>query len=168
MDVTYAPVGGTRTGELPTGYDHLRYRTRLPPGAFVTAAEAVLTWRMHRAAGVGLRASAPRAAPGVRVAVGFGVGALRLWAPCVVVWTVEEADRAGWGYGTLPGHPQSGEEAFMVTRDAGGGVWLTVLAYSRPARWVTRAGGPLVGAFQRGYARWLGRTLVRLCRRPDG
>jgi uncharacterized protein (UPF0548 family) len=107
-------------------------------------------------------AAAPEAEPGVAVTVGLGVGPLRLNAPCRVVWTLREPDRMGFAYGTLPGHPACGEEAFLVERLPDDSVWLTVTAFSRQVRWYTRAGGPLTRAAQRAYARRCGRVLRRL------
>lgn len=67
-------------------------------------------------------------------------------------------DRAGFAYGTLPGHPESGEEAFVVSR-APDGVRFTITAFSRPATWLARLGGPvtLLGQeyFTRRYLRAL-------------
>lgn len=163
-EFTYPEVGATRAATLPAGYHHLRHRRYLGDrDAFGVAAEAVLTWRMHRDAGMRMEASAERAAPGVIVRTGMGVGPLRLIAPCEVVWTVEEPDAAGFGYGTLPGHPQSGEESFLVTRDGKGRVWFTVTAFSRPARWFTRAAGPGTAVFQQLYARRIAATLRNIC-----
>ena len=161
---TYAEVGATRGGELPDGYAHLRYRLPVGTGVMATAAEALLTWRLHRSAGVRITASAPRAAEGVRVTSVLGIGPLGLRAPCEVVWSVESEHEAGFGYGTLAGHPESGEESFVVER-LGDEVWFTVTAFSRPAVWYTRAAGPVVGWFQHAYARRLGTTLRRLCAR---
>jgi uncharacterized protein (UPF0548 family) len=41
-----------------------------------------------------------------------------LWAPapCRVIYVVDQADQFGFAYGTLPGHPETGEVAFMVAR----------------------------------------------------
>jgi uncharacterized protein (UPF0548 family) len=162
--VTYPEVGATREGPMPTGYRHLYHHVRLPAAAFRTAGQAVSTWRMHRAAGVSIEATAARAAPGVVVRSGLGVGRLRLWVPCEVVWAEDDDERIGFGYGTLPGHPECGEEAFVVRREPDGSVWFTVRAFSRPARWYTIAGGPVVPAFQLAYARRCARTLLRLTR----
>jgi uncharacterized protein (UPF0548 family) len=96
---------------------------------------------MHRRAGLRVRPDSAEAAEGVEVSLGIGVGGLRLWAPCRVVWVVEEPTRFGYGYGTLAGHPESGEEGFVVSLD-GDDVWLDIRAFSRPARWFTRLGGP--------------------------
>lgn len=162
---TYPEVGATRTPEnLPGGYHHLRHRTLVGHGqdVFEAAGAAVTTWRTHRETGARLRASAVRAAPGVRVRVGVGVGPLEYGVPCEVVWTAYEETRTGFAYGTLTGHPESGEESFVVERAPDGSVWFTVTAFSRPARWFTRLAGPLVPPLQRWYARRLGRAVRRI------
>jgi uncharacterized protein (UPF0548 family) len=167
-ELTYEEVGATRHGPLPAGYRQLAYRTRLGHGVLPVAREALLGWRMHEAAGVRVRASAPRVAPGVTMTSALGLGPLRLLAPCRVVWVVEEEDRAGFGYGTLPGHPVRGEEAFVVSRAGDGEVWLTITAFSVPARWYVRAAGPVAAWLQRVFAYRCGRGLRRLCRDARG
>ncbi|MFI0817489.1 DUF1990 family protein [Streptomyces sp. NPDC021098] len=161
--LTYPEVGATRRDPLPAGYGHLRVRTRIGTGqaVFEAAGRAVLDWRMHRAVGVTVSARGP-AAEGRTVVVGLGAGPLRLRAPCEVVWTVADATAAGFAYGTLPGHPERGEESFVVSLERDGSVWLTVTAFSRPAVRLTRAAAPLVPYFQRAYARRCGRVLRRL------
>jgi uncharacterized protein (UPF0548 family) len=140
QDLTYTPVGGTRTGTFPAGFHHLRVRTVVGPGdaAFEHAAETVLTWRMHAAAGLRVAASDARVTEGSVVRCRLGP----LPIPCRVLWVLDEPDARGFGYGTLPGHPEAGEEAFVVTRD-GDEVSLTVSAYSRPGLLVTRLAGPV-------------------------
>ncbi|MEY7981504.1 DUF1990 family protein [Streptomyces pilosus] len=164
-DFTYDHVGATRDpGFCPPGFHPQRVRTRRGEGEAVVrqAAEALLTWERHRELGVGIEPGADRAAPGVDGTITLaGVGR----APCRVGWTVEEYRRAGWAYGTLTGHPESGEEAFVVDRTGDGTVWLTVSAFSRPARWYSRAGGPATRGLQHAYARRCGKTLRRLATR---
>lgn len=53
--------------------------------------------------------------------------------PARVVYVIDEPDRKGFAYGTLPGHPERGEEAFVVERRADDSVWLVIRAFSRPA-----------------------------------
>jgi uncharacterized protein (UPF0548 family) len=162
--LTYAEVGGTRRRPLPDGYRHLRYHTFVGQGptAMREAADAVLEFWMHRAAGMRVTASAPRAAPEVQVVSQVGIGPLCLVAPCRVVWAEEDERRAGFGYGTLPGHPAIGEEAFAVELDDLNDVWLTITSFSRPGTRLTRLGGPLMPAFQRMYAHRCGKALRRL------
>ncbi|MFF4822962.1 DUF1990 family protein [Streptomyces sp. NPDC001312] len=160
---TYEEVGATREqGHCPPGFHPLHVRTRIGEGeeVFRRASEAVMTWEMHRALGVGIEANADRAAPGIDVTVTLA-GVVR--APCRVVWTEQEPRRAGWAYGTLPGHPECGEESFLVDRTGDGTVWLTVTAFSRPAKWYARAAGPATRGLQHAYARRCGTTLRKLC-----
>ncbi|QGQ19995.1 DUF1990 family protein [Cellulomonas sp. JZ18] len=165
--LTYEPVGVTRTraGDgtawCRAGVDR-RYRVMVARHRVVRGADErdraalvddVLTWRLHRAAGVRVEADGPAAA-GAHVVSLLGAGPLVLRAPCRVLW----ADDEGFAYGSLPGHPVAGEEAFRVTRDDAGDVWLEVEAYSRPAVPLTRVAGPLVPVAQRLYVANLARA----------
>ncbi|WP_405804475.1 DUF1990 domain-containing protein [Streptomyces sp. NBC_00210] len=162
--LSYPEVGATRLGPLPDGYQHLHHTTRIGRGraVFDAAAAVVTDWRMHRGSGVRLLSTAVRAEPGARVEISLGVGPLRFTARCQVIWATYERDRAGFGYGTVTGHPECGEESFVVDIRDDGSVWFTVMAFSRPACWYTRLAGPLVPVMQKGYAKRLGRTVRRL------
>ncbi|MGC9671494.1 DUF1990 family protein [Planosporangium sp. 12N6] len=139
-DLTYSEVGATRGEQLPAGYRHVRRHVKLGVGteAFRRAVDGLRGWAMQRGAGLRVPVStAPRV--GQRVTMSL----LVMRIPCEVVWVVDEERRYGYGYGTLPGHPESGEEAFEVHLDAADQVWLDIRAFSRPARWYTRLAGPL-------------------------
>jgi uncharacterized protein (UPF0548 family) len=166
--LSYPEVGATREGTLPAGYRHLHYRAHLGAGTAVmtSAAQALLSWRMHEAMGVRVEASAPRAAAGVTVLTRPGLGPLRVAAPCRVTWAEETPRRAGFSYGTMPGHPLCGEEAFVVTLDPDNRVWFDVRSFSRPAHWYVRLAGPAVPLLQRAYAHRCGAVLRRLSRSP--
>ncbi|MFD8981019.1 DUF1990 family protein [Streptomyces sp. NPDC059564] len=161
--VNYPDRGATAHRPLPAGYHHLHHRTRIGEGraAFEAAGTAVTTFLAHRTSGMRVRTSAadPAAAvrPGLRVEVGIGLGPLRISAPCEVIWTAYEPTRTGFAYGTLAGHPECGEESFVVDIDGDGAVWFTVTAFSRPNSWYTRLAGPVVPVLQHAYARFLGR-----------
>lgn len=162
--LTYPEAGATRLGPLPDGYHHLHHRNRIGHGRadFEAAGAAVTEFRMHRVSGARVKASAPRAEPGAAVRVALGVGPFRFVAPCRVVWTEYGPQRAGFAYGTLPRHPECGEESFVVDLADDGTVSFTVMAFSRPACWYSRLAGPLVPVAQLWYARRLGRTLRRI------
>lgn len=149
--LTYQPVGLTREGPLPDGFHHLRESFRLGRGdaAFAHAATLVMTWQMHARSGLAVTAEPGPIAEGSVVRCRLGP----LPIPCRVLWVRDEPDAQGFGYGTLPGHPVAGEEAFVVTRDGEGAVRLEVTAYSRPGLLATRLVGPL--------GRWGQRVAVR-------
>ncbi|OBH20771.1 DUF1990 domain-containing protein [Mycolicibacter terrae] len=151
LPLTYAEVGAT-AGALPQGYQHLEHTAPIGRGRqrFEEAGAAVLRWGMQRGAGLGVRADSDVAAVGTTVVVRMGF----LSAPCRVVYVIDEPDRRGFAYGTLPGHPESGEEFFAVRYDpAEDTVYAQVRAFSRPAKWWIKAGGPVVSVAQRLIAR---------------
>lgn len=143
-ELTYTEVGATQF-VLPSGYHHVRGSRVVGsgPDEFAAAASALLGWQIQLRAGLRVTASAPVAEPGAVVILGIGVGPLRVSAPCRVVYTVAESRRCGFGYGTLPGHPESGEEAFVVEYRDDDSVEVSVTAFSRPATVAARAAGPV-------------------------
>jgi uncharacterized protein (UPF0548 family) len=168
LELTYTPRGLTRDGPMPVGYQHLAVERRLGAGdaAYRCASEALMTYAPQRGLGLRPRATAPRAAAGVDILSRL----VLLPVPCRIVWAVEGPDRTGFGYGTLPGHVESGEEGFLIER-RGDDVYAVVRAYARPASWLTRLGGPLTWQAQRvaalGYLHALQRAVHR-AGRADG
>ncbi|MCV7434190.1 DUF1990 domain-containing protein [Mycolicibacterium bacteremicum] len=147
MDLTYPEVGATN-GPLPAGYQHVHVSAVIGHGRarFEEAADAVLHWGMQRGAGVLVHADAASAAVGAELTVGFWP----LRAPCRVVYLLDEPDRRGFAYGTLPGHPETGEELFAVRYDpADGSVHAEVTAFARHATWWSKLGGPVTRLAQR-------------------
>ncbi len=142
---TYPEVGATRDGALPAGYDHVERSAVVGHGreAFDRAAAAVFRWTAQRAAGLRIEASGPASTPGTVVLMTAGLRRLGLDVPCRVVWVLDEPDRRGFGYGTLPGHPESGEESFVVTLEPDGDVVYSLRAFSRLATPLSRLGGPV-------------------------
>jgi uncharacterized protein (UPF0548 family) len=155
---TYAEVGRT-AGALPAGYRHLRRTVRVGAGAglFEAAGDALLGWQLHLRAGLRVTVSSRTAEPGAVVELGFGAGPFRLTAPCRVVYAVAEARRRGFAYGTLPGHPEQGEESFVIEHHDDGTVHFAITAFSRPAGLAARLAGPAGRAVQRRVtSRYLG------------
>jgi uncharacterized protein (UPF0548 family) len=132
----YAEVGATR-GVHPDGYRTFTVARRIGLD-LAEAAERLLSWQVQERAGLTVRASSPRAAAGE--VVEMRLRGLRV--PCRVVYVVEEAHRAGFAYGTLAGHPECGEELFLLEESAGA-VTFTVSAFSRPASALARLAGPI-------------------------
>lgn len=68
--------------------------------------------------------------------------------PCRVVYVVDEPGLRGFAYGTLPGHPESGEERFLLRQTGDGSIDLTITAFSQPATALAKLGGPLTKGVQ--------------------
>lgn len=141
---SYREIGATGVA-LPDGFHHTARNVVVGSGreAFERAGECVMTWGMHRGAGLRVEASSPRAATGVNVRISAGPSWIPVDAPCRVLHTVEQADRIGFTYGTLQGHPVSGEESFSVLLDDDDSVRFVLIAFSRPANLISRLGGPV-------------------------
>lgn len=161
-DFTYREVGAT-AGALPSGYRHFRISADLGVGGevFERAREALLTWQVQRAAGLQVQSSEPRIAPGSVAVLLFRLGPLRLEAPVRVVDVVDDGSRASFTYGTLPGHPESGEERFDIHHLDGGRVVFSIVGFSRPQSRLARAAGPVVTLVQDAITR---RYLAALAR----
>lgn len=130
---------------MPSGYRHLHRSILLGRGRDVgrRALDALTSWQMHGRAGLAVAADSPRATVGAVVVLGIQLGPLQLTAPCRVVYGIDVPNRAGFAYGTLPGHPETGEEAFLIDHRPDGQVFFSVRTFSRPATLLTRAGTPL-------------------------
>jgi uncharacterized protein (UPF0548 family) len=145
--LTYADVGATLApgapGELPAGYHHARAARSLGQGddVFAAAREGIERWQLHRRQGFRVAPAEPPIAPETEVISAIPLaGPLYVLAACRIVGVVDGPDRFGFAYGTLRLHPASGEEAFVVGRDATGVVRAEITAFSRPYHPVVRLG----------------------------
>ncbi|MFC0674984.1 DUF1990 family protein [Brachybacterium hainanense] len=173
--LTYPEVGGTLRADLvdrpPPGCRAVERRVRIGEGeaAWRAAAEEALRWGIQRRSGI-------RVAPARPGALELGddvVMRVPLWprdVPCRVVLTVDEEPGPGgtavrgFAYGTLPGHPERGEEVFLLEHEPDGSVWLRIRAFSRPASWIFRLGYPAVLLMQRIYTDRYLRSLTGVAR----
>ncbi|MEO8328867.1 MAG: DUF1990 domain-containing protein [Candidatus Nanopelagicales bacterium] len=151
---------------LPVGYRHVQESEVLghDDATFARVSDAILNFSMHRGAGVRVLPNDARAVVGLDVTLRLGVGLLSISAPCRVVSVVDEADRRGFAYGTLAGHPESGEEAFVVERVRELGaptvIRLRIVAFSRPDAWWARLGSPVSHRVQAAVTRRYLRSLI--------
>ena len=147
LPLTYPDVGAT-AAVLPDGYHHVRMSRRIGSDRqrFEHAAEQVMRYGMLRGAGLRVSTSTEVAQTGSDVLGRLGP----FVAPCRVVYVVDEPNRRGFAYGSLPGHAVRGEEMFGVRYDpADGAVYSEVVAFSRPATWWSRLGAPALSVVQR-------------------
>ena len=146
--LTYVEVGATSSERLPGSYHHVRAERVLGHGdaVFAKAAAALRGWEPQKGSGLSVVADGP-VASGTTVAmaaplpVGFAI------ATCRIIYVEEGADRFAWAYGTLPVHPESGEERFEITR-SGDAVVFRVTAFSRPQQLLARIASPIARVLQ--------------------
>lgn len=117
----------------PTDHSHRRSEVSrvigYGEGTWERASSDVLRWRVKTASGFTVDHDEP-VAQGDRIRVTARVLGVRIVEPVEVVAVVQRPDRVGFAYRTLPGHPVSGEEAFIVHR-SGNQVRLTVRSLTR-------------------------------------
>ena len=94
-------------------------------------AHEVLRWRVKTASGFVVDSTGP-VSPGDRVVVRAHLFGFTVVEPVEVVAVVQEPNRSGFSYRTMPGHPVCGEEAFIVHR-YGDEVHLTIRSLTRTA-----------------------------------
>lgn len=83
---------------------------------------------------------------------------LHLWrfrfnAPVKIVYVIDEPGRSGFAYGTMAGHPESGEEAWVVEHRDDDSVWLTIRMFSRPSTPLYRLASPVLRSVQKRYTK---------------
>ena len=121
--LTYTDIGVTRPADrewIAATAAQRRYERTVPIGHgdadWEVAARAVMEWAVKRRSGFDAVGDGS-ATEGRDYELVARVGPLKVREPVRVVATVTEPDRVGFAYGTLTGHPVSGEEAFVVHRD---------------------------------------------------
>jgi uncharacterized protein (UPF0548 family) len=146
---TYPEVGATAGSILPAGYRHDRYTAVIGSGgdAFQRAADGLRRWEPHRRAGFRMYPPTPAIEDGLTALGLLRLGLLVVVFGWRVVYTVKEPKRFGFAYGTLPGHPEQGEERFVVEQHDDGSVSYDLVAFSRPVGWA-RLGAPLARRIQ--------------------
>jgi uncharacterized protein (UPF0548 family) len=162
--LTYTDIGVTCPADrewIAAGAGQRRYERTVLIGHgeddWEAAARAVMKWAVKRKSGFEVVGDQP-ATEGCDYELVARVGPLKIREPVRVVATVTEANRVGFAYGTLTGHPVSGEEAFVVHRD-GSEVLFTLRSVTSAGAGGWRLLFPIVLLAQRIYRR---RYLVAL------
>jgi uncharacterized protein (UPF0548 family) len=147
-ELTYAEHGAT-LGLMPAGYHHDQWEADLgdfDDATFDRLGMALCQWQVHRGAGLTIY-PADAVRPGLTFALSFRLAGAYVTAAGRVVYVTSEPGKRGFAYGTLPQHPEQGEEAFHVIRD-GSRIVFRVTAFSRPRDPLARAGAPVTRLIQ--------------------
>lgn len=148
--LTYTELAATLGESLPAGYRHSERSVRVGKGreTFERAAEAIRSWGIQRGAGLRVLTSSEVVAEGEVAVVRLTLGPIKIDGPNRVVAVVDEEDRRGFAYGTLEGHPEQGEQLFLVEIDAEGAVTFTVRSFAKRASLLALVGGPFNSRIQ--------------------
>jgi uncharacterized protein (UPF0548 family) len=148
-DLTYAEIGATHDEALPPRFHHVDVERRVGDSShFERAVEGLATWKAHEGAGMDVFSSERRLMADATVLTSIKIGPFTVVAPCRIIRLWQSDATFGFAYGTLPGHPESGEESFALER-RNDGTYFMIRAFSRPASLLVRCGGPVGPAVQR-------------------
>ena len=157
---TYSEIGASRDADLPRGFHHVRFSERVGEAtSFDLAVEGLRTWVAHEGAGLRVYPHEPLT-PGATVLAVTTIGPMQIVAPCRIVAVFKEPYAFGFSYGTLPGHPERGEENFALNL-RNGATYFTITAFSRPVDPLARLAGPVGRAVQRSVTRRYVKALRR-------
>lgn len=154
---SYPDLGATAS-VLPSSYTVDHNRIRLGTGAddWDRAVRAIRSWEMFNFGWIELYGPDTPINVESNVAIlvhHFGFYSLN---GARVVYLVDDdgpVKRFGFAYGTLQQHAESGEERFLVEWNRqDDSVWYDLLAFSRPAHWLSRLAFPLARELQRRFA----------------
>ena len=151
-ELTYGSAGVTLQADPSlAGYRTDRYEVDLGRGkeVLVRGDAALRLWVPQRFTGIRVEPADAPVAVGTTVVLVNRLGPASVLAACRVVAVVREPRRLGFAYGTLPLHPASGEEAFLVEWGDDDVVRFRVVAVSRPASPLARLGVPVTRLVQR-------------------
>jgi uncharacterized protein (UPF0548 family) len=153
LDRANSGVGVNSTG--PAGYtlDHNRVQLGRGGETFQRAVEALKQWRQFELGWVTLVPHGVRVETGAVVAVKARAGGMWSLNACRVVYVIDEPERFGFAYGTLPNHIERGEERFLIERQSDDSVWYDILAFSQPRHPLVRAGFLYARRLQKRFAR---------------
>lgn len=155
--VNFEHLGTTRT-ECPSGFAVNHHRVCLGHGreAFERARQAIRDWKMFDLDWIQLCWPDTPIDEGSVVAILFRVFGVWQGGACRIVYTIDEAgdvDRFGFAYATIHGHPECGEERFLVEwNHADDSVWYDLMSYSRPATLLVRLGSWYARRAQKRFA----------------
>lgn len=173
-ELTYSAVGATRSPDLmtapPAGFRPMVRAVRIGHGGtfFRRAADEAMRFGIQRRAGLtitrgpGLADGDEPVRLGDTAVLRLGPGPFAVRIPVRIVYVVDEPRRRGFGYGTLRGHLECGEAAFVLDWRADDSVWLEIVTFSRPGYPVLWLGYPLLRLLQEVYTRRYERALLPL------
>lgn len=148
--VTYPHTGSSLRSDPRPGGQPRRSVAHIGSGRapFQAACDGLRHWAPHAAFGARVHPPDAPIEAGTTVLVVLPFGPFEVVAPNRIVEVVDVPQAFGFAYGTLAGHPECGEESFVVRIDDEGSVTAAVTIDATAGTWLTRMAGPLGRAVQ--------------------
>lgn len=173
-DLTYENIGmslAPADAPPPEGRWHTMNESRVVGhgrAVFDAVGYALMHWQLHEGAGFFVASPGGVVRKEETIGIGLPIWVMGVTAVCRVVAIVDGPNRIGFAYGTLPGHPEQGEESFVVELRDDDSVVFTIRAISRPAAWFTRLAGPIASSVQRRATKRYLAAADKAAKAPEG
>lgn len=147
---------------IPNGFSGKRIAQVIGQGDadFSRARLGLQTWAAHRGSGVEPFIDSPLV-EGETVLLVLGLGPAEVRIACRIVDVTDTPSAFGFVYGTLPVHPECGEERFLVEHEADGTVRFTIDVFWKPNHPLAVIGAPLARRMQHRYTQGYLDSLAR-------
>jgi uncharacterized protein (UPF0548 family) len=152
LQFTYPEQGMTRQDVPQVGYvrDHNRVHLGTGSSLYMESKAALRRWQQFELGWVRVRTNNAPLKPDETVCLQVHFAFLWKLFAC----TSSPIKKFGFAYGTLPGHPESGEERFLIEWNSiDDSVWYDILAYSQPGNFAVALGYPFSRLMQKRFAR---------------
>jgi uncharacterized protein (UPF0548 family) len=146
-ELSYGHPGSTLRAGSPDEVPD-RSRSVEVSGDLAAATRTLRAWAPHRGINGRIHPASAPLAEGTTLLVVAPFGPFEMAVPDRVVAVVDEPNRFGFAYGTLAGHPETGEEFFVADQISPGRLRLTVRVQAGPATLLARLATPLVTILQ--------------------
>ncbi len=150
--LSYPHVGSTLREGPVAGIPDRSFSIEVP-GSLAAASVTLRRWAPHDGIRANILPVGAALEEGTTVLVVAPLGPFEMAVPDRVVGLVDEPDRFGFAYGTLAGHAEAGEEAFVAEQIAADRLRLTVRVQARAATFLARLGTPVVTLLQKAAAK---------------
>ena len=152
---SYEGAGLTAMGQAPKGYYDDRNDCLLGEGeaCWQAACTALQAWQHFPQPWTEIYNPAIPFEEGAEVLVLFHLFGTTVLNGARIVYTINEENRFGYAYGTLPTHLEKGEELFMIERMLDGKVYYRLRSFSLPGHWWMYLGLPIVRYYQKKFVR---------------
>lgn len=166
--LTYRNVGMVKDGP-EKGFRFAKHSTFLGRGdeIFDAAVQALRSWDVHRRAGLEVHSDSAFVRPGSTVILVARLPILLITMACRVVEKVEEEDRWGFVYGTLPLHVERGEQSFIVRKNSQGDVEFEISSLSRLGHPLALLAAPIARTLQdKAHRKYIESMRFLVCEQP--
>lgn len=147
--IAAAPTCAT-AAETPAGFRHDSFSRIVgsSPGDYERARLGIERWAAHRGSGVEVFPSDATVVEGATVVVLTRQLGLWVLGACRIESVIDEPERFGFVYTTLPDHPECGYESFVISV-SDSEVTFDIEATSRPGIPLVRIAAPVTKVLQR-------------------